>query len=194
MYFNFSNCIINWVEILLHNFSAVINHCGNISKKFSISRGARQGDPIASYLFIISIETLAHKLRSEGSIKKFKMENLSHLLEMYADDCTVFLEPDEESLNKTVDTLNNFFRLSGLSISVSKTKAIWFGSGSENTHKLCPHLRLDWDTQFRLLGIVFNNNLENMEINYDSKLKGIKKVLNNWLNKTWSSVSNSSFK
>ena len=185
-FFNFSECIINWVELLLHNFSAVINHCGNISKKFSIGRGARQGDPLASYLFIISIEILAHKLRLQPRIKQFKMESLSHLLELYADDCSIFLEPDEESLIKTVESLDNFFKMSGLKISVSKTKAIWFGSGSKNTHQLCPHLKLDWDTKFRLLGIDFDNNLENMESNYDSKLKAIKGVLNCWINRTLS--------
>ena len=185
-FFNFSECIINWVELLLHNFSAVINHCGNISKKFSIGRGARQGDPLASYLFIISIEILAHKLRLQPRIKQFKMESLSHLLELYADDCSIFLEPDEESLIKTVESLDNFFKMSGLKISVSKTKAIWFGSGSKNTHQLCPHLKLDWDTKFRLLGIDFDNNLENMECNYDSKLKAIKGVLNCWINRTLS--------
>ena len=133
-FFNFSENIINWVDILLHNFSAVINHCGNISNKFNISRGARQGDPLASYLFIICIEILAHKLRSDILIKNFKLENLSHTLELYADDCSIFLEPEEDNLRRVIATLDDFFQLSGLKISVSKTKANWFGSGSSNTH------------------------------------------------------------
>ena len=49
-FFNFGEDLIKWVEILLYDFSAVINHCGNISKRFIIGRGCRQGDPIASYL------------------------------------------------------------------------------------------------------------------------------------------------
>ena len=77
-FFNFGEIMINWVDILLHNFSAVINHCGNISQKLNIGRGARQGDPIASYIFIICIEILAHKLRSDINIKGFQMDNLIH--------------------------------------------------------------------------------------------------------------------
>ena len=57
-----------WIELLLNNFSAVINHCGNISDRFSVNRGARQGDPIASYIFILCIEILAHKLRFDSKI------------------------------------------------------------------------------------------------------------------------------
>ena len=55
-FLNFGNDMIQWIDILLHNFQAVVNHCGNISPRFNIARGCRQGDPIASYLFIICIE------------------------------------------------------------------------------------------------------------------------------------------
>ena len=175
---------MNWVDILLHNFSAVLNHCGNISKKFSIGRGARQGDPIASYIFIICIEILAYKLRNEQAIKGFQIENLSHLLELYADDCSIFLEPKDENLRKTLEVLDTFYQISGLKISVSKTKAIWFGRGHGNIHKLCPDLVLDWDTKFTLLGIDFTNNLEGMECNFHSKIEKIKKILNQWFHRS----------
>ena len=71
-FFNFGENLVKWVNILLHNFSAVINHCGNISEKIDIARGCRQGDPIASYLFILCIKILAHKLRTEKKVGGFK--------------------------------------------------------------------------------------------------------------------------
>ena len=109
---------------------------------------------------------------------------MSHILELYADDCSIFLEHDENSLRRTLSSLDNFFRLSGLKISVSKTKAIWFGSGHSNRHHLCPDLKLDWDTQFKLLGIEFHNNLEGMECNFDYKVEEIKKLFNAWFNRS----------
>ena len=183
-FFNFGNCMIKWVNLLLHNFSAVINHCGNISKKFNINRGARQGDPIASYLFIICIEVLAHKLRNEEKISGFKVKNHTHTLEMYADDCTIFLEPNDRNLRNALETLDSFYRISGLKISVTKTKAIWFGKGFSIDQRLCSDLTLDWDTQFRLLGIDFDGSLDNMECNFDSKIKDIEKLLNCWMYRT----------
>ena len=141
-------------------------------------------DPIASYLFIICIEILALKLRSDSEIKGFKVRNMSKTLEFYADDCSLFLEPSDRNLRKCLEILDNFFKLSGLKISLSKTKAIWFGSGCNNTHQLCPDLQLNWDKNFRLLGIDFCNDLIDMEHNFDIKITEIKSLFNCWLNRT----------
>ena len=182
MFFNFGNSIINWIGLLLHNFSAVLNHCGNISKRFNISRGARQGDPIASYLFIICIEILAHKLR-HGTTEGFKVNGNSKTIELYADDCSIFLEPSESNLRNTLAILQEFYLISGLRISVSKTKAIWFGDNCRNKMPLCHDLALDWDIKFKLLGVTFYNDLVGMECNYTDKLEEIRKLLNCWTNR-----------
>ena len=179
-FFNFGDGLIKWVEILLHDFSAVINHCGNISKSFQIGRGCRQGDPIASYLFILCIEILAIKMRSDPGVKGFKLGNLIHLLEIYADDLTVFLEPNDTNLRNTIQLLNSFYKLSGLKISVTKTSAVWFGSECASNVQLCPDLKLKWSKTFTLLGINFDNKLENMQSNFDDKLDKIEKLLCTW--------------
>jgi hypothetical protein len=38
-FFNFGDCLIKWINILLNNFCAVINHCGNISKNNEHRKG-----------------------------------------------------------------------------------------------------------------------------------------------------------
>ena len=83
------------MDILLNDFTAVINHCGNISNKFNIARGCRQGDPVASYLFILCLEILAQKLRLSHNIRGLKIGNFRHLMEIYADDMTFFLDPSD---------------------------------------------------------------------------------------------------
>ena len=184
-FFNFGASIISWVKLLLNNFNCVINLCGNISERFAIGRGCRQGDPIASFLFIISIEILALKMRLDPSVEGFQVEDgIEHTLEMYADDCSIFLAPKSDSLRSAIYNLNDFYNLSGLKISVSKTKAIWFGAGAQYTQKLCPDLPLIWDKEFRLLGIDFDNELLHMERNFNSKLEDIRKLLNRWYYRT----------
>ena len=164
----------------MHDFNAVINHCGNISKRFEIARGCRQGDPIASYLFILCIEILAHKIRSSENIEGISLGNTKHLIEIYADDLSVYLEPTDDNLRNVVEVLENFFKLSGLKISVSKTKAVWFGSKCGSEDKLCQDLNLNWVATFTLLGMKFDSALANMEDNFDEKLVKIQNMLSNW--------------
>ena len=148
---------------------------------FDIQRGCRQGDPIASYLFIMTIEVLAHKMRTEKKIVGFKIGNISQLLELYADDCSIFLEPNSANLREACIILNNFYSLSGLKIQVTKTKAIWFGAGWNSKENLCPDLKLDWDTEFRLLGIDFDSSLTKMDRNLETKIEEIRKLFNCWI-------------
>ena len=185
-YLNFGESIVSWISLLLNNFSAVLNHCGNLSRLFPIERGARQGDPIASYIFIISIEILAHKLRNSEKIDGFNLLGRSKVLEMYADDCSIFLEPTETNLKNAVEILTQFYELSGLKISLSKTKAIWFGINCRSRPNMCQSLNLDWVNSFKLLGVFFTNDLVDMDSNYGNKIKEIQKLLNNWINRTLS--------
>ena len=129
-YFGFGDGIIEWVGILLIGFKAVINNGGNISKEFDISRGCRQGDPIASLLFIIAIEILCIKLICEKTIKGFKIKNFRALLSLYADNCTIFLSYEESDLRNTIQILNNFYRTSGLEVYKLRTFSICFGTAT----------------------------------------------------------------
>ena len=53
-----------WIIILLRGFSECTVVNGNISERFAIKRGCRQGDPISGYLFILCIEILALALKN----------------------------------------------------------------------------------------------------------------------------------
>ena len=144
-------------------------------------RGCRQGDPIAPYLFIIAVELLAHKLRTDTRVKGFRFENLTHVLDLYADDLTIYLTPGEQNLQAVLDIIRGFFHLSCLKISVSKTKAIWFGKDADCNLKLCKDENLVWTRKFTLLGLDFDNKLEEMKTNYFDKIQNIEKMLQGWL-------------
>ena len=38
-FYNFGENMIRWIFLLLNNFHAVLNHCGNVSERFRIGRG-----------------------------------------------------------------------------------------------------------------------------------------------------------
>ena len=72
-FFGFSTKIINWIMTLLKDFTVEIVQAGNISKSIDIGRGCRQGDPIASLLFILCIEILLIKIRTSKNVKPFQL-------------------------------------------------------------------------------------------------------------------------
>ena len=187
-FFNFGPSLIKWVKILIFDFYSVINHVGNISAKYKLARGVKQGDPISGYLFILCSELLAHKIRNNPSIIGFQVGDHCNLLDLYADDLTVYLKAYENDINLTdlnircvITDIQKFYNISGLKINVEKTKAAWFGNLHDLDIQLCNDLGLQWVRDFKLLGLRFNNNLENMsEINLAEKVAEIKKLLNNW--------------
>ena len=134
--FNFGSEIKQWIQTLLENFKAVINHCGNISSKFDVSRGCRQGDPLSPYLFILGIEILAHKIRNDTSLKGFKVGNLVYFLDAYADDITIYLTPGVENLQNILLIVQGFYQVSLLKINIEKTSVIWFGLLNDDTRPL----------------------------------------------------------
>ena len=180
-FFGFGFSFIKWINLLLNETSSCINHCGNITERFKVGRSCRQGDPISPYLFILCVEILALKIRQDPKVKGFKLGNFVQKLDFYADDLTAYLDGSEASLNRIVGILEDFEGISGLKINLSKCKAVWIGKSRFNNFKMCENLKLIWTSEFRLLGVDFDNDLAKMDLNFRTKLDEIKKLYNNWL-------------
>ena len=124
-FFKFSENLIDWIMILLEDFTVEVVQAGNISKRIMIGRGCRQGDPIASLLFILCIEILLIKIRTSDKVKPFKMthklnpfkeETVNKYMEGFADDITLSIENSVESLQGVTNIIENFGNISGLRV------------------------------------------------------------------------------
>ena len=49
----YENDFIKWVELLVECQESCIINKGNTTKPFELQKGARQGDPVSAYLFVL---------------------------------------------------------------------------------------------------------------------------------------------
>ena len=182
---------MDWIRIILGvnentNFSAVTVINGNISKPLKIGRGCRQGDPIAGYLFILTIEILELLLKN-SKIKPYKSKKgNTHLLDIYADDLTTYLEYNRVSkkaninnIRMTLGAIDLFYRWSGLKINRGKTQCTIFGK-EVSQPEYVEQLRIKWCTKFELIGIKFDMILSEMDCNYEKGFQSMQDVMNSW--------------
>lgn len=102
---------------------------GNRLPPFHPRKGLRQGDPLSPYLFVLCMERLSlriHQLVESGAWKPIRISPhgppISHLF--FADDVLLFFQANVSQVQLVADTLQLFFRHSGLKININKSKAL----------------------------------------------------------------------
>ena len=177
----FGPYFIDWIKVLLNgNESCVING-GTTSKYFKLLRGARQGDPIAAYLFIITLEVYFIMLRSNREIKQLNIFNDSFLLSAYADDTTFFVQ-DLASITLILDIFGVFSIFSGFKLNTSKCEVCGIGVLKGVNTALCNVKNINLTTNFiKILGFHFSYNKElSINKNFISAIQKIENTLKIW--------------
>ncbi len=181
--FGFGEKFIQAIKLLLNDRFSEVTIGGHSTKSYSLERGVPQGDPISAYLFIVVIEVLATKLRKTNLVKRIKVGKVDIEDQFYADDSTLFIGNNETSLRNTLKILHDFGETSGLKINITKTKAIYIGDSIDNP-PICKDLKIEWDTVFTLLGIIFDNKLKLLEINFQEVWGVILDTMQLWKRRT----------
>ena len=100
--FNFGESFLHWARTLYKDNECSISNNGWLSSPIKISRGIKQGCPLSSLLFVITVETMAIKIRQEESLKGIKL-SIHHKHEFkisqLADDTTLFLKSKKDVRN-----------------------------------------------------------------------------------------------
>ena len=136
---------------------------------------------MSPYIIILAIEPFARAIIKEDNITGVLLWDMMFKIGQYADDTFLLLDGSEKSLRTSLEIFNSFYLCSGLKLNFDKTSAVWLGSMKRSTEILCPELNLSWSNTFKLLGIYFHIDLENMiELNYNPKLIAIEKVLQSY--------------
>ena len=98
---------IDWIKILLYKEESCVLNSGFTTKYVNLEKGARQGDPISAYLFILALEILFLLIKNDTSIKGIKIFDYVFLYTAYADDSTFFLK-DLASVKKLLDIFSYY--------------------------------------------------------------------------------------
>ena len=181
-FFKFGEDFLKWIKLFLYDTEVAVQLNGFISDFFVVGRGCRQGDPISPYIFILCAEILSILIKNNDNIKGIAIDGEEYKISQYADDTFLLLDGSEKSLNTALDTLDRFSFISGLKMNFDKTKIIWIGAKKYSTSSIKTKWKLAWgDTQFKLLGITFDVNLEKMaELNFEQSLIKVKNKIKHW--------------
>ena len=123
--FNFGTTINLWISTFYTNIESAVINC------FKPSRGVRQECPHSHFLFILSAELLANKIRQDPKIEGIKILENEMKLSQFPDD-TNLVCADLETVKEALKLVDEFGRLSGLTLNVKKSKAMWLWKWEKN--------------------------------------------------------------
>lgn len=106
--------------------SVILN--GEVGRKYLVTRGVRQGDPLSCLLFDLAIESLATSLR-KSPLRGLTYDGMEDriLCNLFADDTTVFLD-ETDDFGILLHILEHWCKASGAKFNINKTLVIPMGS------------------------------------------------------------------
>ncbi|CAA7042276.1 unnamed protein product [Microthlaspi erraticum] len=131
---------IKWINLCISSpyYSVSVN--GELAGFFKGMKGLRQGDPISSSLFVLSMDILSKLLDKavlSGNLRPhpFCVDPLiTHL--SFTDDVLIFFDGSEDSLRGILKVLKDFEGTSGLALSLQKSCLFLDGNNQELTRHL----------------------------------------------------------
>ena len=183
--FGFGQEFIQWVRTFLWNGNSCVMNNGVSTGYFNLERGARQGDPLSPYLFILCLETLFIQIRNDKSIRGFKFGKIEIKLTSFADDVT-FLVKDTQSLRKILKLIKRYGIFSSLKMNVEKCEACWIGRSDKPVN--CKWISLT-NNAIKILGTHFSyNKLLEKKMTFYNLATDCQTILNIWKQRWLSSA------
>ena len=179
--YGFGEDFIDWIKTLLRDQESCVINGGHTTTYFRLERGARLGDPISAYLFILALELFFILIKSNKNIHGINIFNHDFLYTAYADDTTFFLK-DLDSVKNVLEMLNQIYMVSGLRPNFSKCEIAGIGSLKDAKVTLCGLKSLDLTKDsIKILAVhmSYNKKLQG-DINFSMTVKNICNVIKLW--------------
>ena len=179
--FGFGEYFIKWIIIILKNQESCVMNGGLSTGYFKLLRGARQGDPISAYLFVIVLEIFFVMIRKDASIKGLNVCNFEYKLTAFADD-TTFFSSDLDSIKVILERFKVFSRYSGLAANTDKCEICGIGVKRGVNIALCGMKCVNLtNDSIRILGVHFSYDQEIVKgKNFLNVIESIENVIAVW--------------
>ena len=184
--YGFGENFIHFIKTLLKNQESCVIKGGKTTKYFPLQRGARQGNPISAYLFILVLEVVFRFIKSSHKINGLEIKELMFLYSAYADD--TFFVDDFDSASKIFKVLDTFSIYSGHKPNMKKREIAGLGSLKGVKVALCEVNSTDLAQETtKILGLHFSYNKKlRDEKKFVSHIKPIEDLLKTWKMRTLS--------
>ena len=188
-FMNFGPYFLDLVSTCLNKRYAHISTSEGITKNFEMNVSVFQGDRPSADFFkcclnpLLIYFVLSQEIKIPQSIPfKLTIENPKPDPNIsFADDCEFFFEPTPQALQKCLDILNKFGRLSGLKVNENKTKICVVGTqATPDFAQKVRSLNLEIVKKFTMLGINYDYRLESMCENWSIVINKMAKIRNFW--------------
>ena len=135
----------NIIEKMYENTSAIVNVGGVFSTPFKTETGVRQGCPTSALVFNLAIEPLLQRIQRSKLIKSSqKTKSVA-----FADDISICM--NLHSIRNLMTSLNNFAKISGLTVNINKSKVLTQGKTYQQEK-----WELEKVSKAKILGITVN--------------------------------------
>ena len=180
--FQFGDNFINMISLCQVNSTSRVEQNGFLSNPIELERGCRQGDPLSPYVFVLCAEILSHVVREKSDIRGIVLHGRESKVSQYADDTTLLVREDIQTITNIVRVLKWFKSVSGLDINKEKTKVVKLGALRDSNIPWQGKFGFNWSNKFEILGIHYNMNKFNeiTDLNIQRKLGEIQQLIRIW--------------
>ena len=175
--YGFGENFIHIIKTLLKNQESCVINGGKTTKYFPLQRGARQGDSVSAYLFVLVLEVVFRLIKSSDKINGLEIKELMFLYSAYADDTTFFVG-DLDSASEIFEVFDTFYIYSGLKPNMKKYEIAGIGSLKGVKVALCEVNSINLAQEMiKILGLHFSYNKKlRDEKNFVSHIKSIENL------------------
>ena len=151
------NKILRLIQRTMKDSRAAVFSSGEMSEKFEINKGVRQGDGLSATIFNIAVEGVMRACNISGSIIEKSVQIVA-----YADDLAIIAR-DSRSLKETLLRVKTEATKRGLEINQEKTKYMEIERRKRNDNIKeveIGNFRFEKVENFKYLGSIINNKNE----------------------------------